>query len=174
MLCRVCTRQPVRSPPARSAPAAAIALTRPEGRLSQAETRSRTLRRPWLQHKGGSASRICPGYNNQILFCIGCKDGLPWKLREGGALAFRLKLQRKEQCHLLTPSTRSGALGGKGWKTPQLTRDMAPLVTCRSQVGLYPHRRLGTSSFQGSGTLGLAGVVSATHPRFQWPLSCAR
>ena len=133
MLCRVCTRQPVRSPPARSAPAAAIALTRPEGRLSQAQLR--TLHQPWLQNQGGSASRICPGYNNQILFCIGGKDGLPWKLREGTALPFRRKLWRREQRHLLTPSTRSGTLRRGGWKMPKFTRDMAPPVTCGSRVG---------------------------------------
>ena len=172
MLCRVCTRQPVRSPPARSAPAAAIALTRPEGRLSQAQLR--TLHQPWLQNQGGSASRICPGYNNQILFCIGCQDGLPWKLREGTALPFRRKLWRREQRHLLTPSTRSGTLRRGGWKMPKFTRDMAPPVTCGSRGDLYTHRRLRTSSFQGSGTLRLAGVVSATHPGLQKLLSCAR
>ena len=148
MLCRVCTRRPVRSPPARSAPVAAIALTRPEGRLSQA--RLRTLRRPWLQHQGGSASRICPEYNNQILFCIGCKDGLPWKLRVEAALPFRLKLRRREQRHLLTPSTRSGTLGRGGWKTPQFTRDMVPPVTCGSRVDFVSTPTAGNFFFQGA------------------------
>ena len=99
---------------------------------------------------GSSASRICPGCNNQILLWIGCIDGLPWKLREEAALPFRLKLRRREQRHLLTPSTRSGTLGRGGWKTPQFTRDMVPPVTCGSRVDFVSTPTAGNFFFPGA------------------------